>query len=130
VWTWAKTQAQAGRSDVYLYYFTRGAPPDAPASGRAYHGAELYYVFRNLNLFDWQWEVRDRDLENIISSYWVNFAIHGNPNGHDLPKWAPYTASQSDRVMLLGDKVQMGPTRLDKEKITLFDAYYAALLLR
>ena len=130
VWTWAKTQVQAGISDVYLYYFTRGAPPDSPAPGRAYHGAELYYVFRNLNLFDWQWEGRDRDLENIISSYWINFAIHGNPNGQNLPEWARYTAAQSDRVMMLGDKLEMGPTRLDKAKIALFDAYYAALLSR
>ena len=29
-------------------------------------------------------------LAEMISSYWVNFAKTGDPNGKDLPAWAPF----------------------------------------
>ena len=55
---------------------------------RCLHGVELPYVFRHLQVFDWPWEDVDRALENVVSSYWLNFAHSGDPNGSDLPEWS------------------------------------------
>jgi para-nitrobenzyl esterase len=125
--TWAKWQTQTGKSKAYLYYFTRQPPPDAPIKGAA-HDAELYYVFHNLNLYPQQWAEWDHRLEEIISSYWVNFATRGDPNGASLPHWDAYSASQGDRVMLLGDKVELGSSRFEKTKLDFLESYYAQQL--
>jgi para-nitrobenzyl esterase len=125
--TWAKWQIHTGKAKAYLYYFTRQPPPDAPIKGAA-HDAELYYVFHNLNLYPQQWAEWDRRLEEIISSYWVNFATRGDPNGSGVPRWAAYSESQGDRVMVLGDKVEAGSSRLEKTKLDFLESYYAQQL--
>ena len=103
VWTWARLQAMAGQPRVYLYDFARRAPDDAPAPNRAYHGSEIFYVFHNLHLFKQKWTDVDRTLEDVVSTYWLNFATRGDPNGPNLPRWPAYTADRRDRVMMLGD---------------------------
>ena len=35
----------------------------------------------------------EMQLANLVTSYWVDFAKHGNPNGGDRPFWPPYTAA-------------------------------------
>ncbi len=113
--TWARWETKTGKSKAYVYYFTRQPPPDAPIKGAA-HDAELYYVFHNLNLFPQQWASWDRQLEDMISSYWVNFADNGDPNGRGLPRWTAFSEEKQDRVMIFGDKVEMGASRLDTAK--------------
>jgi para-nitrobenzyl esterase len=127
--TWARWQSKTGKSKAYLYYFTRQPPPDAPVKGAA-HTAELYYVFHNLKLYDRQWAAWDRKLEEIVSSYWVNFAAHGDPNGAGLPRWTAFSEQQSDKVMVLGDTVQTGPSRLEKANVDLFEAVYTRQITR
>ena len=122
---WAGLQARTGKSKVFFYYFTRQAPSDAPFQG-AYHDAELYYAFHNLHLYKQQWKEWDNKLADTISSYWVNFAFKGDPNGKDLPAWAAYGDKRTDGVMVFGDEETMGSGRLGRAKQELFDAYVAA----
>jgi para-nitrobenzyl esterase len=124
---WADLQTKSGRSKAYLYYFTRDAPADGPVPSAAYHGAELPYVFHNLHLFDHRWSPVDRQLEEVVSSYWVNFARSGDPNGSGLPRWPAYERSNGTRVMVLDDRVGPGRSRLDDAKIALFDTYRQTL---
>jgi para-nitrobenzyl esterase len=84
VWNWADLHARSVTS-TFLYYFTRKAPAGAPSSG-AYHGAELYYVFHNQHLYRQEWTAWDRTLADTMSSYWINFAARGDPNGRGLPQ--------------------------------------------
>jgi para-nitrobenzyl esterase len=126
--TWAQMQSLAGVRRVYLYKFARVAPEGAPAPNRAYHGADIFYVFHNLHLFMQRWADWDQKLEDIVSSYWVNFATSGDPNGATLTKWEAYTTAERDRVMILGDKVEFSQWTLDSSKIALFDAYYKKML--
>ena len=128
MWAWVDSHGRTAKSKVFIYTFARPAPPGDPESGRSHHGAELPYVFHNLYLFHHEWADLDRELETMISSYWINFATTGDPNGGRLPQWPAYTTAQRDRVMMLGDKVEMGRCRLDQAKIALFDAYYNQML--
>jgi para-nitrobenzyl esterase len=128
VWRWARLQAMAGQPHVFLYAFSRRAPEDAVAPNRAYHGAEIFYVFHNLDLFKQHWTYLDRRLEEIVSAYWVNFAIRGDPNGAGLPEWRSYSANRSDRVMTLGDTVEETTSALSRVKRELFEAQYARVL--
>jgi hypothetical protein len=59
----------------------------------AYHGADIPYVFGNLSKFGWAWTDADRKLSDIMSAYWVNFAIAGTPNGVGLPYWDSFSTA-------------------------------------
>jgi para-nitrobenzyl esterase len=105
---WAERHAERGGT-VYTYYFDRAIPwPEHPEFG-AFHTSEVPYVFHNLDLLDRPWEPVDHTIADQVSSYWVNFATTGSPNGADLPTWPSYS-ERPDRIMALG--VDMEPIPL------------------
>ena len=59
-------------------------------------------------MLDRPWEPLDRQLADMMSSYWANFATGGNPNGAGLPEWPAYDG-QDVRFMRLGERVEPGP---------------------
>jgi para-nitrobenzyl esterase len=97
----AALQAQQG-NNAYVYYFTRVPPalPDRPSRG-ATHVAEIPYMFDNLAP-PVPWTDVDARLAAAMSSYWVNFARSGDPNGPGLPPWS---ASTTGQTQVLGDTV-------------------------
>ena len=103
-WTWARIHTRTGRSPAYLYYFTR-VPPHSDRTQGAFHGADIYYALRNLSYKNWAWTPADTALSDTMSSYWINFAATGNPNGTGLPVWPVYSEA-ADTVMVLGDAVE------------------------
>ena len=118
--TWARTQAKTGKSKVYLYYFTM-VPPGPFARFGAFHGAEYRYVFGTVQPD----LARDSDkkLSGIMSSYWVNFARTGDPNGKGLPAWPAYQ-EKADLALQLGETVEPVPTP-HKPSLDFLDAYFA-----
>ena len=62
----------------------------------------------------------DRALADAVSSYWVNFAANGNPNGTGLPVWPAFQPNADERL-ILGPKIELGPG-LDAGRVDLFDA--------
>jgi para-nitrobenzyl esterase len=110
MWAWARLQAGTGKSPVYYYSF-RQKPPFPAGSvyegWGASHFAELWYVFDHLNQEPWHWSNADRKVAEEMSTYWVNFAKSGNPNGQDLPPWPAFVNADS-KVLSIGDPTTAG----------------------
>ena len=64
-------------------------------------------MFGNLGKF-WvfQYTETDRALSDAMSTYWVNFAKTGDPNGNGLPAWTAYDPG-AEPYLDLGDTVQL-----------------------
>lgn len=72
------------QNGAYLYYFDLDAPGD---DNRAFHSADLRYMFETL---DGSWRpygARDHEAAEQMASYLANFARSGDPNGSGLPRW-------------------------------------------
>jgi para-nitrobenzyl esterase len=127
-WTWARLQAATGRNPVYYYHFAH-APPFPAGSVYAgwgpSHFAELWYVFDHLDQQPWRWTAADRALADAMSSYWVNFARSGDPNGPGLPRW-PRFERASPHVLWLDRPITVGPVA-NLDTLSVFDAVYAGV---
>ena len=128
MWAWARLQAGTGQSPIYYYSF-RQKPPFPAGSvyegWGASHFAELWYVFDHLNQTPWPWTIADRKVAEEISSYWVNFAKSGNPNGQALPHWPAFTNADS-KVLYLADPITVGGVA-NINSLTVFDAVYTTV---
>jgi para-nitrobenzyl esterase len=119
---WAKSQSRLPKAKAWAFYFTR-VPPGGTRG--ATHTAELPYAFNNL-IGNTAWTDADRALAETMTSYWVNFAGTGDPNGRNLPAWPAFKEGTSERVIVLGDKVAASDS-LSPERTRLFDAAYTKL---
>jgi para-nitrobenzyl esterase len=131
---YALAQAAIGKR-AYLYYFTH-EPPTAhgQANLRATHTAEIPYVFNNLKAVRVYPDTSSPELSSasaadvrladIVSSYWVNFAKTGDPNGKGLAAWPQFKDNASGRAMVLGD-TQQPQTGGPSAKFALYDQLYA-----
>ncbi|WP_417451115.1 carboxylesterase/lipase family protein [Kordiimonas sp.] len=115
--TIARQANQAG-GQAYVYEFSRKRPGSEQL--KAYHGAEIPYVFGTHDAWLPTTE-EDRNLTEVMMSYWVNFARTGNPNGLGLPDWQPYH-KQAPYIQELADLIDELPAEgsaicafLDKE---------------
>jgi len=119
-WAWARQQNEHGASKVFLYYF------DFPKPGGAGHGADVAYVFGNLDgCLRPGSSGKNVALSDAIMSYWINFAKNGDPNGPGLPNW-PAFDTQSNKAMIL-DQSPEARTLPDLSKVRSFDAYWTTV---
>lgn len=87
--------------DVWLYEFTH-VPTDKPGFPNygAFHTSEVPFALHTLDQWNRTWKPEERDLENKMSAYWVNFAKFGNPNGAELPLWHSY--KNANKILQIG----------------------------
>jgi para-nitrobenzyl esterase len=115
-WKWIEMQTKLGAPAVYRYEFDQAPPLAPPAVGapvstespRAYHSAEIEFVFGMLDSKKLPWRPEDYELSELIGSYWTNFAKTGNPNAAGLPEWPQYGAKDGFEVMHLAAKSHAG----------------------
>jgi para-nitrobenzyl esterase len=96
----AERQTAIGKH-AYWYFFTH-EPPVEPGVRelKATHAAEIPYVFETLSAPRTVPDTssprlaaaseKDRAMADMVSSYWVNFAKTGDPNGGKLPAWPAF----------------------------------------
>lgn len=131
---WARLHDKTGKTKTYLYYWTYAPPwlPEikfaeiSPATKLgASHFSELDYIFGTLGLRSSQRQYTDVDtkLSDTISSYWVNFAKTGDPNGPGLPVWPIFDEKDANPVLYIGAQTQPGPVP-NAAGLDLFDAFY------
>ncbi|MGA2852608.1 MAG: carboxylesterase family protein [Verrucomicrobiota bacterium] len=119
-WSWARLQSKTGKSKVFYYYFDQAAPRAGYGSP---HGADVAYVFQHLNPKSPQIKQADLEISDAMSTYWVNFAKHGDPNGKGVPKW-PAFSTRNPQVMNFSQTPHTGPVP-SAESLKVLDAYFA-----
>ena len=125
-WAWARLQAQTGKSKVFYYYFDQHPeyPADSPRAGSGSpHGAEVAYVFEHLNTNSPQTTRTDLEISDAMSTYWVNFAKHGDPNGDGVPAW-PAFSDKNPQVMYFSQTPHVGPVP-SADSLKVLDEYFA-----
>lgn len=122
--TWARLQTSTGHHRAYRYYFTRVPPGRGGARLGAFHAAEIAYVFENFP-FRLFYVDADKQLAETISSYWVNFAKAGDPNGAGLTAWPAYETAKDD-MMEFGDETRI-QSDTNAAGLNFFDEYNESL---
>ena len=122
-YAWASNRQKTAKTKVFTYYWTHAEPgPDSARYG-AFHTSEVPYVFNSLNKSDRPWTAEDRKIAETMSSYWVNFAKNGDPNGQGLATWPAFDRA-SQRTMELGNKFAPRPVA-EKAKLAFFEKYFS-----
>lgn len=123
-WVWGEPGRMAARAfvmhrePVYMYQF--GYVPATARNFARYgagHGSEVSFVFNTLNA---RWgnpgeaTAQEKELANIMNTYWTNFAKTGNPNGNGLPAWPLYDIQKENilDIDLDGKAVSMPDPRM------------------
>jgi para-nitrobenzyl esterase len=124
-WSWARLQAQKGKSKVFYYYFDQH-PNYAEGSPRygygSPHGQEVSYVFNHLNSSNPSVTKTDLDISEAMATYWTNFAKYGDPNGKGLTSW-PTFSDRNPVVMYFSQTSHTGPVP-STESLKVLDAYF------
>jgi para-nitrobenzyl esterase len=102
LYLWGLESTTTSKMPTYVYLFDHTIPGPNAATLGAFHTSEVPYVMNTLYTSDRPFVDQDHKVSDTVSSYWVNFARTGNPNGNGLANW-PAVGSEP-QVMEIGDK--------------------------
>jgi para-nitrobenzyl esterase len=126
MYLWATNRAKTAKTEAYTYYWNHTMPgPDAATYG-AFHTSEVPYALNTLYMSDRPFAAVDHKIAEMMSSYWVNFAGKGDPNGKGLPRW-PAVSQKPETTMQIGDDTNVIPVAGSRAKIEFWKQYFARL---
>jgi para-nitrobenzyl esterase len=109
---WARAMNKVS-SDVYLYWFNYH-PPVLDRQYKAFHGADLPYVFGQLGMFGGDPEAADFVDADTMMSLWARFASTGNPNGEGIIDWEAFTPNNESYFILGPENAPARNLRLER----------------
>ena len=118
----AQAHDLGSENPTYLYYFTHVMPGETDFG--AFHTSDVPYflnVFSDLRAEYWTEE--DFALGQTMSSYLINFAKTGDPNGEGLIEWAPSEGG----FTIFNLDTTCGELSLTEEQKQFFEDYYSSL---
>jgi para-nitrobenzyl esterase len=122
-WRWVSLQSRhKGSGKAYLYYFDHRTPSAPEGSS---HGSEIAFVFRNLGNAPTTPTEAEQPLSELMSSYWVNFARNGDPNGPGLPPWPAFSDAKPN-VMHFDQAPSSREGVPNIEQLKALDDYFAS----
>jgi len=98
----------------FLYYFDHGYPAADDAGLRAFHAAEIPFVFGTIAATPRYWPAipktaKERRLSDAMLSYWATFARDGAPRAEGEAEWRPYGSDRSYMAFEGEARVRSGP---------------------
>nr|QOQ72533.1 carboxylesterase CE1 [Dysgonamonadaceae bacterium] len=129
-WVWAEPARFAARvfaaGDTPAYIFHYGYVPANMRERMRYgagHGAEIPYVFNNLNRLRGAAETTkaDEEVARILNTYWANFAKTGNPNWAGLPVWPNYGTAKEEILDIQPDGNIVGKPDTRKARLDVIE---------
>ena len=121
-WTWSRLQSRKGKGKAFQYCFDYH--PGLPDGGSG-HGSDVPYAFRTLGGPMGGPKEEDLKLSDMISSYWINFARSGDPNGPGLPEWPAFR--EDDQKVMVFDAGSSARSVPHLDRLEAFDDYFAWL---
>jgi para-nitrobenzyl esterase len=120
MWTWAREQSEHGKGKVFSYYYNNHGP-QAEGAG---HGSDVPFHFQTLAARGAP-SKENLALSEMISSYDINFARTGDPNGKGLPRWPAFT-DKNEQVMVFDTTPSARPYPL-LEQVKALDTYFQGI---
>ncbi len=119
----AELVTKAGQP-TYLYRFSYVAEHQRGKVPGAVHGAEIVYAF-NLPAVIFGDKATNADMEmgRVVSGYWVDFVMTGDPNGGGRPRWPTYDPATAEVLNFTNTGVIFGPDPL-KERLDLWKSVW------
>ncbi|MBK5968390.1 Fumonisin B1 esterase [Thiorhodovibrio litoralis] len=112
---------------VYRYFFTRVPPTISGKYLGSYHGAELAYVFGNLDTQE-GYGPEDFELSAQMMDLWTSFAATGFPQAQSAPYWPEYSVAQESILEINGPSDFQLIDGLANEQCDFFEAIAPAVM--
>ncbi|WP_240953948.1 carboxylesterase family protein [Sphingomonas sp. G-3-2-10] len=122
---WGVEWTRTVKQPVFTYFWTHALTGPTEKLRGAFHGSEIMYMFDSLDANDLPWTEQDRKIADIMSSYWANIIIKGDPNGPGLPLWPAYDAAKP-QVMEVGDAFGPVPVASSPERFEFWKRFFAS----
>ena len=98
---------------IYQSSYVPTDKPGFPDYG-AFHTSEVPYALHTLHLWKRPWQQQDYDVQELMSSYWIQFIKTGNPNGNGLIQWEPYNKA-TGAILEIDSNTVLKPALFKKE---------------
>ena len=132
-WVWGEPARFAANSFVSIgesaYIFLFSYTADHMKERMPYgprHGTDISFVFNNLGIAGFgppppPPTAKDKEVAEMMNTYWVNFANTGSPNRNGAPHWPSYKLEKSEILEIQSDGSAVGKPDPRKERLDVIE---------